>query len=99
MSSRVQHLARIGEEKPEQRDLPGRKLLLAARPVHDERRLEVDGGVLEHDQFAPALAAAADDAADARGELAPVDRARHDVGRAEFERQHLLDQVGAAATP
>ena len=47
-------------------------------------------------EFALALSAAADDAADARGELAPDDRARHDVGGAELERQHLLDQVGAA---
>src|SRR5690606_37277325 len=51
------------------------------------------------DEFALTLAPAADDAADARGEFAPVDRARHDVGGAGLEGQYLLDQVGAAGDP
>src|SRR5262245_15349173 len=42
-----QHLAGIGEEQPEERDLAWRQALLDATAVHDESGLEVDGRVFE----------------------------------------------------
>ena len=75
MSSRDSTLRGLARNSRSRAIWPGGKLLLAARPVHDQRRLEIDGGVLEHDELAPTLAAAGDEAADAGGEFAPVDRA------------------------
>ena len=96
MSSRDSTLRGLARNSLSSAIWPGGKLLLGARAVHDQRRLEIDGRILQHDELAPALAAAGDQAADAGGELAPVDADRHDVGRAELERQHLLDEVGLA---
>jgi len=92
-----QHLAGARQEQPEQRHLAGRKLFLRTGPVHDDGRSQIDGRVLQHDQFLLAPATTRQQAADPGGKLPDIERAFDDVGRTQFERQHLVDEIGRPA--
>ena len=62
--------------------------------MHDDGRSQIDGRILQHDQFLGAPAAPRQQAADAGGEFPDIERAFDNVGGAQFERQHLVDEIG-----
>src|SRR5437016_12527653 len=82
-----QHLPRVPQEELEERELGPRQLdQLAAAPHLARARVELEVGEAEH--LARAVAAAAEEGADAREQLLERERLRDVVVRARVEPGH-----------